>query len=37
MHYVQMELQLLITAKAEQEGGFKVALFHFSHGGKHVL
>ena len=36
-HYVRMGLQLLITAKAAQEGGVQVALFHFSYGGEHVF
>ena len=36
-HSAQTGLQPRITAKAEREGGFRVALYNFSHGGKHVL
>ena len=37
MHYVQMELQLLIMAKAEREGGIQIALFNILQGGTNVF
>jgi hypothetical protein len=35
--YAQMARQLLITAKAVQEGGVQVALFNSSQGGSYVF